>query len=339
MGAWKELLIFCKSNDLDPAARSSHEAFKRGWAFPRIDDDRDLTMEEIAELTGGKLGETTTACPYCGSGKPHSHRLRIERYSPNFATWECFYCSRSGSVETDDVDPVREAELRDRAAALRAEQEAESTERALKLWEEAKPLPPIALTYFHARCIFDLPPRIDDVLRWHPYAPFGKDGRMGSMMLALFRTVASDEPVAVHRTWILDAERGIADRTVIGPFIARRSAIKLWPLDDTGRLVIAEGIETTLAAAGSRRLEEQVGESLKPAWAFTVARNLRLCPAIRKVRRLVILSDNDTTGTGQDAALAVQFRWEARGRSVRRFTPSKADTDFNDVVREMHDGR
>ena len=104
--------------------------------------------------------------------------------------------------------------------------------------------------------------------------------------------------------------------------------IRLWPQELVGnRLVIGEGIETTLAAA---TCITHLGELLQPAWATGCANNMRRFPVIDGVEQLVILADNDASGTGQKAAAECAARWSDAGREVTVLIPPEVGTDFND---------
>src|SRR5262249_3089877 len=130
--------------------------------------------------------------------------FRLIRYSLTAARYHCFYCARSGAARADGpVDPVKEAAARRAAAARAAEQKAEKSARAIGWWEEAVSLENdlIARRYFKARAIEELPPNLDNVLRWHPACPFGPRCRL-PVILALFRDVLTDAPTAILRTSI-----------------------------------------------------------------------------------------------------------------------------------------
>jgi hypothetical protein len=145
-------------------------------------------------------------------------------------------------------------------------------------------------------------------------------------MLALFRDVHIDEPRAIQRTWIGNGPRALG-RMSLGPI--RDAAIKLWPLLGP-QLVIGEGIETVLAAALHVRGPD--GAALQPAWAVTVAANIKYFPLIKTVQRLLILVDNDKTGVGQRAAAACSCRWCDAGHEVLKLIPHTPHKDFNDIV-------
>ena len=60
---------------------------------------------------------------------------------------------------------------------------------------------------------------------------------------------------------------------------------------------------------------------------------MRRFPVIDGVEQLIVLVDNDESGTGQQAAAECARRWCDAGREVIRLVPSKSGTDFNDLVR------
>jgi Toprim domain-containing protein len=287
-------------------------------------DDHGLSFSDIEQLTSGRLGTFSLPCPYCAPNKRYSSRFQVKRASYSKASYHCFYCGRSGSVHADGpIDPGKEEE----AVRLAAEHDAERTTLALKWWDEAEKLPSIALQYFAARKIHELPPNMDGVLRWHPSCPFGRGHPRQAVMLALFRDALSDEARAIHRT-VVTVQGTALGRMSLGPI--KGAVIKLWQLASGGHLVIGEGIETTLAAAGLIFRKQP----LKPAWAGTVAMNVAMLPVIPNVRRLIILADNDESGTGQLAARQVYWRWKAAKQDAEILMPRKTGADFNDVARE-----
>lgn len=196
MNRLKDLLIYCQNNDLNPFV----EMTRRSNPTVSIESARPLTWEEVEILTGGGTGTFARPCPYCGPEKYNSKRFQIRRPQLDRATWHCFYCDAEGAVSADTpISPKQVAVAREQERA----QKAERTAAALRLWEEAKPIAgtPV-LDYLRARSIASLPPNVDNVLRYHPACPFGRERRGVRCMLALFRDVHTDEPRAIQRTWI-----------------------------------------------------------------------------------------------------------------------------------------
>jgi hypothetical protein len=55
-------------------------------------------------------------------------------------------------------------------------------------------------------------------------------------------------------------------------------------------------------------------------------------PVLDHVGRLIIMTDNDVSGTGQRAAAECREHWAAAGKAVRCAMPEKPGQDFNDVL-------
>jgi Toprim domain/CHC2 zinc finger len=255
--------------------------------------------------------------------------------------YHCFVCGAHGTA----VDYLMMVEGLDRNAALEmlAQEPAEmrqiprleeilaqtaaKRQRALELWEHAKPLEgTLAERYLAETRRIDLAalPNASACLRFHPRCPFGFGVRY-PCLVALRRDAISDEPVSIHRIALtLDGQR--IERRMLG----RGGVVKLYPKGQ--RLIVGEGIETTLAAA--TRISRW-GSLLQPAWSAVDAGRLGSLPLIDGVERLVILVDHDLNGAGQAAALRCAERWSRAGRSVVRLTPSRPGMDFNDLVMEL----
>jgi hypothetical protein len=322
MSYLKDFMIFRADNPQlsDSAARAEFD----GTRIEAITNDRDLTWAEIETLTGGRIGTFSVACPYCGADKPWSTRMRVERRTYAQARYHCFYCGHSGAARVEGpVDPEKEAKARQ----LAKEHKAARTADALKIWDESEPIGKAVKEYLRRRAIHELPPNVDGVLRWHAHCPWGRrDWR--ACMLALYRDARTDKPVAIHRTSI----HSIPDvlRMSLGPIA--KAAVKLWPAGD--RLVIGEGIETVLSAAAMT----WKGTPLLPAWAGTVANNIGGLPVVRGVKSLIILGDNDESGTGRVKALQAYHRWREAGRDALILMPNQVGVDFNDIARGRRHG-
>jgi hypothetical protein len=322
MNAMKDRII----DDLNGVPR---DRYGRNIEVPVINGDRPLTWPEVEGLTGGATGTFNTPCAYCGPHNSSSIRFQIKRPTLTSVDWHCFYCGVSGSLRKKGrASPEAEAKARRLAEEREQDRRAVNSGLGLRIWDESLPIAgTLAQDYLRARGVFDLPPNAHDVLRYHPRCPFEKT--TAPCMIALLRDVITDERVAIHRTWVTREGKALG-RMALGPLA--RAAVKLWPLE-ADRLTVGEGIETVLAAV-TREDIIRSSEPLRPAWALTVANNLKFLPVIDGVRQLRILVDNDVSGVGQRAAANCAISWSRRGRRVVRLTPKLAGADFNDVVRE-----
>jgi len=195
--------------------------------------------------------------------------------------------------------------------------------RALELWEEALPIAEtLAARHLAKRGIVESAIG-SEVLRFHPFCPFGERERH-PCMLALLRDIRTNEPRAIHRTALTPTGDKIG-RMVLGPKLG--TAVKLSPDDAvTMGLTIGEGIETVLSGM-------QLG--WQPAWSVVDAAGIATFPVLAGIEALTILVDNDASGTGQCRAIECSNRWTRTGREVLRVIPRRAGDDLNDIVRKM----
>jgi putative DNA primase/helicase len=200
-----------------------------------------------------------------------------------------------------------------RSAKARKHRTATTTADALALWQRSTDAhDTLVETYLHSRHL-ELPIG-DAVIRHAP--KIGLHGEPEAIMVGLMRDVATDEPVAVHRTYI-DHNGNKTERKILGP--SRGAAVKLAPAG--AALVLAEGTETGLAA---------VAAGMNPVWAMGSAGAIGSLPLLPSVERLVILAENDG-GASRDAVSACGHRWEgASGKQLFVVTPT-VSKDFADV--------
>ena len=163
------------------------------------------------------------------------------------------------------------------------------------------------------------------VLRFSEQTPHRLGARLPAMLAPIVNV--DGEQIGVHLTYLRHAGGGKADlpkqyqRECRG--LIHGGAIRLIPFEPHVELVLAEGLETSLAAS------ELLG---LPCWSAVFAGGLRSLVLPSEVRRIVIAADNDVSGVGQRNALAAYDRWTAEGRSVRVVAPPVVGDDFNDVL-------
>lgn len=311
-----------------------------------IERAKNVPIDSVVTRRGFQLrrdgNDLAGPCPTCGG----RDRFVI---TPKRNLWTCRQCEVGGDVialvqRLDNVDFPQAVEIligarpqqtvnvsiqnmRRRQQEQEAREAADSTAYALRWWNEGVCIWDTPAQAYLASRRFDglFPPDRDAVFRFHPACVFGR-GEQLPCLLALLRNVETDQPQAVHRTALTPDGHKI-DRKMLGPKAG--AAIKLWPQAAvTNRLVVGEGIETSLSAALHIRHR---GSLLSPAWACVDAGNLETLPVIPSVQTLTILVDNDASGRGQKAAEACMQRWVSTGRKVVRLVPKVMGADFNDI--------
>jgi putative DNA primase/helicase len=283
----------------------------------------------------GRGPERCGPCPVCGAG--------TDRFSINTKKqlWYCRVCATGGDVIAlvQHIDGVgfREAcrILGGEVAVTSARPnpppkpspaagQNDNSKRALTMWWTARPIiSTLAETYLRSRSLEYLDPD-GDVLRFHPHCPFG--GEVRPCMIALFRAIIGNKPVAIHRT-ALTIDGCKFDRRTLGPIGG--AAIKLSADEDvTMGLHVGEGIETTLAA---------MALGFRPAWALGSAEGIAKFPVLAGIEALTIITDHDKPDArgrqaGHEVALECSERWMSAAREVRSVVPRRLGADMADLV-------
>jgi putative DNA primase/helicase len=141
-------------------------------------------------------------------------------------------------------------------------------------------------------------------------------------MVALVEHVDYDV-VGVHRTFLTRNQSGAwhrRDRKWLGPLGG--GAVRLAKANAHERLVVSEGIETTLSVMITTGL---------PGWAALSASGIVSLALPREVQRVLIFADHDANGAGERAAWEARKRWSAEGRAVLIARPQQPG-DANDLL-------
>lgn len=281
------------------------------------------TPAEIARALEGEVQGARVLCPGPGHSKhDRSLSILIDPNAPDgllvhsFAGDDWKHC-RDHVMAALGLHHARPEQLPPRRQNTPlAGADKSRTDGAMQLWRETRPIAgTLAERYLTSRGII-LPADIDHVIRFHPSCPFGK-GAQHPCMVALFRHIHTDAPVAVHRT-ALSADGKKIDRKWLGN--CRNAAIKLSPhADVTLGLGVAEGIETALSVM-------QAG--WQPVWALGSAGAIARFPVLGGIESLTIFADHDPPGIA--AASACAERWQADGREAHIAYPQTFHFDFND---------
>lgn len=221
------------------------------------------------------------------------------------------------------------------APVARADDAADRTAWAARIWQEAEPIRAegAVAAYLRGRCLWPLPAPCFSVLRearlrhpetgaaLHPVMLARVDGPDGSLR-------------AVHRTYLAPRPGGGVGKLagvgqvklVLGPLPG--NAIRLFPA--APRLALAEGIETAIAVHALTGM---------PVWACVAAEILAAVELPFDVEEAVIFADRDAPkpprhplGHGVHAAhrLALRLRAQAVRTEVR--VPREPHKDYADVL-------
>jgi putative DNA primase/helicase len=301
--------------------------------YPAARRGGELDFETLARVTAGQNGNPVdVACPKCGPGRQSAmkRQRRVLRiwWKGNVATYKCIRCgvqgwAREAGSQADRPPAAQQHFKDDKEQRAKAER---NRLYALEIWSEALPIvDTLAATYLSSRKLtFEMLSNVHAVLRFAPRCPVGREKHPA--MLALLRDVRTDAPRAIQRT-ILTPEGNKVDRRTLGP--KSGAAIKLWPDSEVEHgLVLAEGLETAMAAAKKR----YKSTLLRPIWAAVDAGNLENFPVLAGIDALTIVVDNDESRRGQLAARTCALRYDAANRQVLRLMAREVGLDFNDLI-------
>lgn len=285
-------------------------------------DARELTLT-LGGRWHGRYG--AAPCPCC---QPERRKGQNALTLADGRSGLLAHCKRSGCAFADilaaaglragDYAPPDPATVAQREAERRAEA-VKRAAQAERLWQEAQPITGTpAEAYLRGRGITcPLPP----ALRFHPEAWHGPTARTWPALVAL---VEGGDGCAVHRTYLRADGAGKAglqggDKLMLGG--TQGGAVRL--SDGPSRLVVAEGIESTLSL--------MCGLLDRPAtvWAALSTSGLRGLRLPARPGRLTIAVDGDKPG--REAGHALAERAHALGWHVDILDPGDG-ADFNDIL-------
>jgi hypothetical protein len=221
---------------------------------------------------------------------------------------------RPGDYRAPDAGALARREAEARAEAQR------KAEQARRLWAESRPIEGTpAETYLREARGIRLE-RLPRTLRYHPEAWHGPTARRWPAMVAAVQGAGLP---AVHRTFLRPDGLGKADIEPAKAALGATAGGAVRLIDGPGPLVVAEGIETALAAWCLR------GDPTARAWAALSTSGLRALPLPPQPGRLCIAADGDAPGMA--AAQALAERAHASGWQVTIAQPL-AGRDRNDIL-------
>lgn len=182
---------------------------------------------------------------------------------------------------------------------------------------------PDAIGYLDSRGLW--PAAAETTLRAHASVEYYDAGRRVDRFPALIANVtdAAGELVTLHTTYLANGQKLASHepRKILSPMVGRQScAVRLYPISG-GSLGIAEGLETSIAAA---MLHEM------PVWAALNTSLLQKFTPPAGIERLVIFADRDLPG--MTAAAALLERLQGGRVRVEIKTPPAPAKDWNDIL-------
>jgi hypothetical protein len=286
-------------------------------------DARTLTLA-LGGRWHGRFG--AAPCPVCqperrkgqnaltlGDGNGGRLLAHCKKSGCTFADIAAAAGLRSGDYAPPDPATLARREAERRAEAMKRAAQAE------RLWQDAQPIAgTLAEAYLRGRGIScELPP----TLRFHGHAWHGPTARHWPALVAL---VEGGDGCAVHRTYLHPDGRGKAgldgaDKMMLGATAGGAVRLSGGP----GRLVVGEGIESTLSLACG------LLDGPLTLWAALSTSGLRGLRLPARPGRLTIASDGDKPG--REAAHVLAERAHAMGWQVGILDPGTG-ADWNDIL-------
>jgi hypothetical protein len=177
-------------------------------------------------------------------------------------------------------------------------------------------------TYMRGRRMaIELPP----TLRFHPWLYHAESGTSAPAMVALLQAANRARVAALHRTWIATDGSGKANLIPVRKSLGSVSGHSVHLGQPSSRLIIGEGIETTLSAL-------QMWGPFFDAWATLSTSGMTALIVPDTAIEIVIASDNDPAGRKAAVSLHDRLLREDPTRQVTIYTPRGDVNDFNDVL-------
>lgn len=274
-----------------------------------------MNAERVAIALGGKqTGRHWMAkCPVHDDRTPS---LSLSDSEQGLLLVNCF----AGCEARDIITALQSRGLWDaqpsQASHLQHNSRTTTSEGATSIWHKAHSAQgTTAETYLRKRGI-SLP--VPSAIRFSP-ALTHRTGAKCPAMVALITNAVTNEPMAVHRTYL--DRSGIKADIEPNKMMLGRTAGGVVRLSDTETdLLVGEGIETVLSAM------QATG---RPGWAALSTSGLKSLTLPYRIREITVLADGDAPG--QRAARAAAQAWSSQGVQVRiAYAPER--NDFNDLL-------
>lgn len=265
-------------------------------------------------------------CPICG-GKD---RYRFDDRG-GLGTWICSHCGAGDGLKllqelfgwsfvqaAKEVDSV--VQTAPQISIKKERTEAEKIAEIKRVLSECKVVikgDPVWL-YLNRRTGINTVP---SDIRFHPALPHSEGGKHPAM-IAIMRNFDGNG-ASIHRTY-LTANGEKANVNAVKKFMQGRALMgsSVWLCKPKGKIGVAEGIETALAASRIFGV---------PMLAATNAALLEGLIFPCQVEEVLVFADNDANFVGQSAAYRLAARLVRDGIKAEVVIPEKVNTDFADI--------
>lgn len=277
----------------------------------------EVLLSKLANVHPAGRDRWIATCPAHGSGRNRALSIAVKEdkllihcfggcpaeavLSALGLTWRDLYAREARPWEAPDYyRPV---------ASERPTAPLEARERWQGWWDRAKPNHPLLARYLRARGLSITPPPSLRLATW------------GDQPVMLARVESPRGLVGMHLTLLKPDGSGRIEKKLAAGSKPLGGAIRLYPLEVSQPLALAEGVETALA------VHQSAGW---PAWACVSATGLERVELPAEVHEVVIAADHDPAGL--EAANALARRLLGENRRVRLATPPREGTDWLDVL-------
>jgi putative DNA primase/helicase len=287
----------------------------------------------LIEALDGDIRTGKCRCPVAAhDDQTPSLHVSLDQTAPNGSPlFHCFVCPQKAvlaALKARGLWPPPGAGCDAKVGASRHRSNEERRDFALKILADTRTnrgqeVAEFLDLYFAGRGIRSVPATAMLALPYHlnPYAPKCFVPATPAMV---FEVTDGKVILGAHVTWLNSSATAKRDRHPQRQFFGPVSGgfIRLYPgeLDPGLKLIIAEGVETAMAAAQLANL---------PAIAALSAGNLpKITPP--PAREYIIAADHD--GPGLAGARALAAKLTRAGHTVRLAIPSTVNSDWNDEV-------
>ncbi len=290
-----------------------------------------LGVSELA--VSGKHGP----CPMCG-GKDRFRMIELD----GSAGWICNQCGSGDgmnlameflgldfSAAAAKIKPLIFAA--DYSSSPKKPNQADvkrRTEQLMNMWRSAKGKEMVT-GYLVSRGLPEESFRGAD-LRGAEIDYFNSEGKnLGKKPAMLARIISTKNRTAcLHRTYVLEGGTDKKITKTVGPWTG--GAIRIFSTKNEDTLIVAEGIETAIAA---RWLHHLKNKKFVPAWSTVSAGAMKKLAIPSNIKSVLIMSDNDRNYTGQAAAYDLANKLVIHNKvNVSVFVPPAPGTDWLDFL-------